>query len=539
MITRTKRILTIVLGTLLAAFLFFPELANAWTLLNNRNSVNFRDVRVNPGQFRDPTAHQNTQPHANWPGAFGVGLAMWKGAAEWNAAPHGDGTGDPSQPTVGDGGANYDWVWLGNTTANPAGNRVVGASSTSLGLGVLAATFIPVGSNDTWHILFDDPQWVWDDGPGSPAGNAIDLQGVGCHEFGHALGLGHSLNTNSTMYPYVTFSGVGERSIELDDQQGIQAAYGVAGTGKPRITGLTGGNSVGSTITITGVNFPATALEVWFTPAAAASAPIKVQNLASTSGGTQVQVVVPAGAGSGEVHVYDGSGTGGGLSNSWPIALGSAACQPYVGGRPKLCSITPNTFSNYDPNPQPMVIDGYGFYNGVTSLTIGSTTLSVFTNQFQILTDRQIRLDFPPVTDCGTVDVTLIGNYGPSNVETIIVTSEVTPWIRGEVTAMAGVQYELVIGGNQGSIQVPFLSPFGTPTVIGNLVTLDIGGNNFLLLVPWPALVMNACGTGSYRFDPGAPGITGTFYWQSVEIPPTLQPTPFAKSNVHALYKAY
>ena len=50
-----------------------------------------------------------------------------------------------------------------------------------------------------------------------------DIQGVSCHEYGHALGLGHSTVGGATMFPSISGSGVGARSIAADDVAGIQS----------------------------------------------------------------------------------------------------------------------------------------------------------------------------------------------------------------------------------------------------------------------------------------------------------------------------
>src|SRR5262245_18182473 len=165
---------------------------------------NQRDFRVNQAPFVDAIATNNVTPQVNYPGATGAAMALWKAASEWGAYRHGtNGSGDPSQGAIGgDSGnsvfvdnslANFDFTYQGvTTTAGGSTGNVVSATQTTLGPGVLAATFLPGGSGaGGWQMLFDDPQWTWDDGPtGGVSGWCI--QGIGTHELGHAHGLGHT-----------------------------------------------------------------------------------------------------------------------------------------------------------------------------------------------------------------------------------------------------------------------------------------------------------------------------------------------------------
>lgn len=186
--------------------------------------------------------------------------------------------------------------------------------------GVFAYTEGPSGGpGDTgWRIRYYSSPWQWDDGPGTFVGSNEDLQGIACHEYGHALGMAHSANTAATMYPGTTGQDMAIRSINSDDIAGVQAIYFAQDTAvKPRIISISG---PGPTITITGVNFAATDNEVWFTQADPALnvAAVKVTNV--NSNGTSITITVPGGAGPGEIQVKKG-GVGGpkGLSNSLAI----------------------------------------------------------------------------------------------------------------------------------------------------------------------------------------------------------------------------
>ncbi len=289
----------------------------AYTFDGNFLSLFDRDFRVF-NNYTDPTANNNTVANTNYPGSIGAVQALWKSAVEWNSQPYGNGQGDPTQVTIGSGGANFDAYYAGlATSAGVMGNNIISELAGSNG-GVLAFTELP-GTPGGWRILFYST-WEWHDGPGfiTGGGNSFDLQGINCHEYGHALGLGHTPVAGATMEAAVAALDVSIRSIEADDIAGVQALYGVKAANKLTATSFTGS---GAPLRVTGTNFPLTNNEVWFTSklptAATAALPIKVSGLAST--GTTIDVNVPATGGIGALMVRNGSSTtGAALSNALP-----------------------------------------------------------------------------------------------------------------------------------------------------------------------------------------------------------------------------
>jgi peptidoglycan hydrolase-like protein with peptidoglycan-binding domain len=82
--------------------------------------------------------------------------------------------------------------------------------------GVLAHAFTPPLPGLGGDVHFDEAETWSNDGSGT------DLFTVALHEFGHALGLGHSTVTNAVMYAY--YSGM-RRELTADDIQGIRSLY--------------------------------------------------------------------------------------------------------------------------------------------------------------------------------------------------------------------------------------------------------------------------------------------------------------------------
>ena len=235
-----------------AALLLAPARPSAaFSKIGGLLSPSQRDVRLFDN-FTDPTADDNVTPSSQFPGWLGNELAIWKGIVEWGSDLHGDGTGDPlGGNTLGSGNANFDAFWTGNATEVGTTNNNIASAITSCGGGTLAFTETPI--SDGWRIRFCD-NWSWADGP-SVIGVNFDLQGIMVHEYGHALGLGHSAVVGATMEPSGGVGQTGLRSLHADDIAGVQFIYSLEGAFKPEITATSASGGPGGTISIFGTNF--------------------------------------------------------------------------------------------------------------------------------------------------------------------------------------------------------------------------------------------------------------------------------------------
>jgi hypothetical protein len=366
------------LGTA-AAMLVPVEQTEGYSLLGFQLPTTQRDFRV-WNNFTDSTANNNNVPNAQFPGYQGAVMAIWKGCVEWQSIAHGNGGGDPHQGTLGSGGANYDPTFQGEAVNAGGINDNIHSELSGGSGGVLAFTESP-GSNG-WRIRYYST-WLWEDGPGTFI-NGIDLQGVACHEMGHAIGLGHTSSGGATMYPSISGSGVTQRSIAQDDINGVQAAYGAINNGKCRIDSVC---VSGNQIAITGGNFSASNNEVWFTQAGIGGTgnPIKAGGLMSD--GTIITATIPAAAGPGDVLVKNSGFSGSNLSNAYPTDLQDS------GG---TCAGTCPTPTNYCASSPDSAGQG---------MTMGYTGTTCATDQ-----------DFTVTATGGPANTNGIFYYGPNQI---------------------------------------------------------------------------------------------------------------------------
>jgi hypothetical protein len=111
------------------------------------------------------------------------------------------------------------------TTATNDGINLVLFRNASSGTAIATTYWWSSGSR-----IIDADIVFWDGAFRFFAGSSGCLSGfyiedIAAHEFGHALGLGHSTSATATMYPSISSCVAGNRNLDADDIAGARALY--------------------------------------------------------------------------------------------------------------------------------------------------------------------------------------------------------------------------------------------------------------------------------------------------------------------------
>jgi len=111
------------------------------------------------------------------------------------------------------------------TTTTDDGINLVLFRNASSGSAIATTYWWSIGSRIVdADIVFWDGAFQFFAGASGCAGGFY-IEDIAAHEFGHALGLGHSTFTNATMYPSVSYCNMGNRTLDADDIAGVTALY--------------------------------------------------------------------------------------------------------------------------------------------------------------------------------------------------------------------------------------------------------------------------------------------------------------------------
>ena len=115
-----------------------------------------------------------------------------------------------------DGQNVISWGKLGGNTLGVTNYTSTDSGQTQVCNGTLIARFVEV------DVRFNN-QFNWQ--TSSTCTNGFDLAGVSTHEFGHAVGLGHTNVQGATMFPSVAACDFSISSLANDDKAGYSHIY--------------------------------------------------------------------------------------------------------------------------------------------------------------------------------------------------------------------------------------------------------------------------------------------------------------------------
>jgi hypothetical protein len=124
--------------------------------------------------------------------------------------------------------ASFQFQYAGTSTVTTNtydGVNVVMFRNASSGSAIATAYWWSSGSRiiDADIVFWDGAFRFFTGSTGCSGG--FYIEDIAAHEFGHALGLGHSAVAGATMYPSVSSCATGNRTLDADDIAGVEALY--------------------------------------------------------------------------------------------------------------------------------------------------------------------------------------------------------------------------------------------------------------------------------------------------------------------------
>jgi hypothetical protein len=356
------------------------------------------------------------------------------------------------------------------------------------------------------------------------------------HEYGHALGLGHS-SSPATMQPSVSAGSTAIRSIESDDIAGIQCIYGVQSATKPTIVATV---ASGGSLTIYGTNFTATDNDVWFThegtTATNVDPRVRVQGLTSSNGGTVITVAIPAEAGPGDVLVKKSGAGNATLSNAFPTDLVGTFGNP-PNSEPDITNVTPSTIDALIPGTiETVTLTGTNFLLVTDVLLDG---VAIDPSRYTVLNASTITLDMPQANGLGVRNLGVTDGVNTDTFPITIVVPSSPKYELGTGDQLNVVDRDnglpFIVCGDVGSLHYVYASPSNLPSS-NAFASFDIG-NNFTQLTLAGIFTIPAKGWFSVLVPTSAlpnPGAgSQTWYSQSLELDGS--PAPFPSSNFQSI----
>lgn len=189
---------------LFAAFFCIASVAFSYSL-NGRKWFTSADARFFLNNSNGPSCCLTSSQQSS---------QILSGINPWGIASHGGST--TRSGAKRDGQNVISWGKLGGTTLGVTNYISTNTSQSQVCNGNLIYRFVEV------DVRFNNA-FAWQ--TSSTCTTGFDLAGVSTHEFGHAVGLGHSNVTGATMFPSVARCDFSVASLANDDKAGYSHIY--------------------------------------------------------------------------------------------------------------------------------------------------------------------------------------------------------------------------------------------------------------------------------------------------------------------------
>jgi predicted Zn-dependent protease len=207
--------------------------------------------------------------------------------AKWSTATWQDAILTAAQTWAAQANINFDVVSDNGTTSGQGNYQQGDPGMGDIRIGgygfvsnaVLAGTYYPPSANN--YSIAGDMNFNTNE-TFNTNGSNYDLQTVALHEFGHALGLGHSTYSTAAMWGYYTTK---KQTLSSDDIAGIQAIYGTRPADAYNTNSATANTSFATAASLTSLLDPV-----------ALTAVVDNLDITSTSQAEYFTVTVPSGS---------------------------------------------------------------------------------------------------------------------------------------------------------------------------------------------------------------------------------------------------
>jgi len=274
---------------------------------------------------------------------------------------------------------------------------------------------------------------------------------------------------------------------------------------------------------------------VWFTNSTVTSPGaqpiVKVTNVGSTNGGTQITVTIPSLAGMGDILVKQSATGHSTLSNAFPFDGQGGGMNP---NPPTITSVTPSTIENLIPGSVETITITGTDYSPTATVEIDSAPIA---GTFTVVSSTQITFQWLPVSSLGQHQLSVTDTTGSAQTP-ITVVANATPTLQvgsGDSPSVVNGSVPISVGAAPGTFVIVLLSDSNVPSVLPGKISLQMG-NVFQQVYQVGLLGTSGNGIATTTFP--LSGVSNAFlYWQGLKITlPISSAYPLESTNLQTTF---